>query len=179
MQGSARKGAAHAQGQHTQRSSPRTGATHAKEKSMKQKYPTQPRGRCAHKIEFESALLTQLTLEPLLLLLTTGKESANEWATFGGPFTDTKGSSGTENPCAQKDDPDILATCQTPASLTPFWQARYEEAAGKPPNDDEIAHMRDAILDIPVCGSSQVPGTFRCAAPPQDRQDLDIEGPRP
>ncbi|KFY88257.1 hypothetical protein V500_06447 [Pseudogymnoascus sp. VKM F-4518 (FW-2643)] len=75
-------------------------------------------------------------------------QTANEWATFSGQFTDTKGGAGTQHPPPQKDDSDILAACQTPAALTPYWQARHEEAAGKPHNDDDTAQMRDVILDI-------------------------------
>ncbi|OBT47740.1 hypothetical protein VE00_02199 [Pseudogymnoascus sp. WSF 3629] len=44
-------------------------------------------------------------------------QTANEWAIESCP--------GTQHLPPQKDDSDILATCQTPDALTPYWQARY------------------------------------------------------
>ncbi|OBT64782.1 hypothetical protein VE03_06497 [Pseudogymnoascus sp. 23342-1-I1] len=105
-------------------------------------------------------------------------QTDNEWATFyfSGPFTNTKGSSRTENPSEQEDDSDILAACQTPASLTPYWQARSRGEATAHRRNSANFEMR--FFDIPHAAPvSQSPGTFDVrGAPLQDRQDLDIGG---
>ncbi|OBT58219.1 hypothetical protein VE04_01755 [Pseudogymnoascus sp. 24MN13] len=65
--------------------------------------------------------------------------TAREWRdTFSGPFIGTKGGSRTQCRPAQKEDSDILATCQTPDVLTMYWQARYVALV---PETDLVVHV--------------------------------------